>query len=229
MFDDARSKRVILVAHCVLNQNSISDGTADFPGSDQALVELLLAAKVGIVQLPCPELMCLGLDRGNPDGAVCPLLVENSRIRRAMERRSAGRRLASLARSVVYQILEYRTHGFDVLGMVGINRSPSCGVETTSRNDREVKGRGAFMEALSAELRRSGVRLRMLGVKASERREAIESLRELVLAGAARRAGRRGVVRSSARRPQRTRRRNTQPSAASGMGRSVKPSEKTNP
>lgn len=229
MFDDARSKRVILVAHCVLNQNSISDGTADFPGSDRALVELLLAAKVGIVQLPCPELMCLGLDRGNPDGAACPLLVENSRIRRAMARRSAERKLESLARSVVYQVAEYRKHGFEVLGIVGINRSPSCGVETTSQSNREVAGRGVFMEALSGELRRSGLRVRMLGVKAAERCEAIESLRELVLAGAAQRAGRRGVVRSSVRRPQRTRRRNTQPSAASGMGSSVKPSEKTNP
>lgn len=191
MFTEARSKRVILVAHCVLNQNSISDGTADYPGSDQALVELLLASKVGIVQLPCPELMCLGLDRGNPDGGCCTLLVENTLIRRAMTQRSAARKLKSLARSVVYQISEYRKHGFDVLGIVGINRSPSCGVESTSRNNREVKGRGVFMEALSRELKRNRVNARMLGIKAAdtaEPRAATESLRELILAGAARRA-----------------------------------------
>ena len=198
MFTDARSKRVILVAHCVLNQNSISDGTADFPGSDRALVELLLASNVGIVQLPCPELTCLGLDRGNPDGGSCPLLVENSRIRRAMTRRSAVRKLKSLARSVVYQVLEYRKHGFEVLGVVGINRSPSCGVETTSRNDREVKGRGVFMEALSGELRRNRTRARMLGVKATEQRKAMESLRDLILTAG--RPPRRAAPRSYARR-----------------------------
>ena len=42
MFTDARSKRVIFVAHCVLNQNAISDGTADFPGTDEALARRLL-------------------------------------------------------------------------------------------------------------------------------------------------------------------------------------------
>jgi len=197
MFTDARSKRVILVAHCVLNQNSISDGTADFPGSDRALVELLLASNVGIVQLPCPELMCLGLDRGNPGGAACPLLVENSRIRRAMTRRTVLRRLESLARSVVYQILEYRKHGFDVLGIVGINRSPSCGVETTSRNNREVAGRGVFMEALAGELKRNRAAVRMLGVKAAEQRQARRSLQRLIQAGRGRSGSRAGSRRPS--------------------------------
>ena len=28
MFTDGRSKKVVFVAHCLLNQNSISDGTA---------------------------------------------------------------------------------------------------------------------------------------------------------------------------------------------------------
>jgi len=31
MFNDNRSKKVILVSHCLLNQNSISDGTRIFP------------------------------------------------------------------------------------------------------------------------------------------------------------------------------------------------------
>ena len=65
MFTDARSKRVIFVAHCLLNQNSISDGTADYPGANEEILQILLKAKVGIVQMPCPELCCLGLDRGN--------------------------------------------------------------------------------------------------------------------------------------------------------------------
>ncbi len=46
MFQDARSRRVVFVAHCILNQNVISDGTADLPGSDAALVRRLLEAGV---------------------------------------------------------------------------------------------------------------------------------------------------------------------------------------
>ena len=69
MFTDVRSKRVIFLAHCLLNQNSISDGTAVYPAAFEELIRMLLAQEVGIVQMPCPELCCLGLDRGDPAGA----------------------------------------------------------------------------------------------------------------------------------------------------------------
>ena len=39
MFDDARSKRVVVLAHCLLNQNAISDGTADLPSQFDEIVE----------------------------------------------------------------------------------------------------------------------------------------------------------------------------------------------
>ncbi len=33
MFTDGRSRRVVFVAHCFLNQNAISDGTAVWPAA----------------------------------------------------------------------------------------------------------------------------------------------------------------------------------------------------
>ncbi|CAG8999029.1 MAG: hypothetical protein CENE_00993 [Candidatus Celerinatantimonas neptuna] len=35
MFEDKRSKKVVLIAHCLLNQNAISDGTADYDPHQQ--------------------------------------------------------------------------------------------------------------------------------------------------------------------------------------------------
>jgi len=81
MFNDARSKKIIIVAHCLLNQNSISDGTADFPSQFVKIINLLMTNNIGIIQLPCPELTCLGLDRQDKYGAKRDLLLENSRIR----------------------------------------------------------------------------------------------------------------------------------------------------
>lgn len=167
MFTDARSQRIVFVAHCVLNQNAISDGTADFPGVDEAVVRRLLTAGVGIVQLPCPELNCLGLDRGDPEGASRPVIVENSRIRQALGQAAPARILAGLVEQVAFQVEQYHQHGFHLMGLVGINRSPSCGVETTSDHDEEVPGRGVFLEALATELERRGIHLPMVGVKTS--------------------------------------------------------------
>ena len=68
MFTDGRSRRVVFLAHCLLNQNAISDGTAEVPAAHREILRTVLDARVGVVQLPCPELCCLGLDRGDPKG-----------------------------------------------------------------------------------------------------------------------------------------------------------------
>ena len=119
MFTDGRSKKVIFLAHCLLNQNAISDGTAVYPAAFRELVQLLLDREVGIVQMPCPELCCLGLDRGNVHGAERPVVEENTRIRRAMEKDGPRQKREALADLVSEQVQEYRKHGFQVLGIVG--------------------------------------------------------------------------------------------------------------
>lgn len=180
MFQDARSKKVVFVSHCLLNQNAISDGTADFPAANREIVSLFLEENVGIVQMPCPELLCLGLDRGDVHGGERPVIVENTRIRGALQTPQPTKRLARLVEQVVYQIEEYRKNGFIVVGVVGVNRSPSCGVETTSDRDEEVEGHGVFMAALRKELDARGIPLTMIGIKASEPKRAIRSVRWLL-------------------------------------------------
>jgi predicted secreted protein len=180
LFTDPRSKRIVFLAHCILNQNAISDGTADFPGSDVPIVKHLLAAGVGIIQLPCPELNCLGLDRGDPAGATRPVIEENTRIRCAMGETTPARILASLVERVVFEVEQYHRHGFELLGLVGIDRSPSCGVNTTSRLNQEEPGRGMFMEALREALAERGLHLDLIGIKASRPQEALQRLERLL-------------------------------------------------
>ena len=165
MFTDIRSKRVIFVAHCVLNQNSISDDTADYPGSNVNVIHALMDAQVGIVQMPCPELCCLGLDRGNIYGAESPVVVENTRIRKEMQKAPASVRLAALVEQVMLQIAEYHKYGFEILGIVGINRSPCCGVDTTSDYDSEIKGQGIFVEGIQEALAEAKLSIPVIGIK----------------------------------------------------------------
>ena len=168
MFTDGRSKKVIFLAHCLLNQNAISDGTAVCPAAFGELIQLLLDHEVGVVQMSCPELCCLGLDRGDVHGADRPVVEENTRIRRAMEKDGPRQKREALADLVAEQVQEYHKHGFQVLGIVGANRSPNCGLETTSDFDREVEGRGAFMDAIAQQLEAAGISVPMLGLKGSD-------------------------------------------------------------
>ncbi len=180
MFEDKRSKRIILLAHCLLNQNSISDGTADFPSHFQAIVDWTIKNRIGILQLPCPELLCLGLDRGDKQGASRELLLENSRIRNRMGRDTALKRIKRLIRPIVFQVEEYKKYGFDIVGLVGIDRSPSCGVETTSINNKEEKGKGIFIDVLLHELVRKRIVIEAIGVKTSRVEESTAKFKQLI-------------------------------------------------
>jgi predicted secreted protein len=180
MFDDNRSKSIIVVAHCLLNQNSISDGTADFPGQFRELIDLILANGIGLIQLPCPEVTCLGLDRKDKLGGTRPLLEENSRIRNLLSEPACVERLRSKAEEVASHIQEYESYGFKIWGVIGVNRSPSCGVETTSRDGHEVEGQGVFIELIAEALRGRGQTMKMIGVKTSQGEEAVQKLRQLI-------------------------------------------------
>ncbi|MFQ7138162.1 hypothetical protein [Evtepia sp.] len=178
MFRDGRSQKVAFLARCLLNQNAISDGTAVRPAGFPEMVSYLLEHGVGIVQLPCPELLCLGLDRGDPQGAERPVVVENTRIRRAMAQAEPSRRLAQLVEDTMTQLLEYRRYGFQVVGILGANRSPCCGVDTTSQDDQEVPGMGVFLEALSRRLEEVGWKIPMVGFRGTD--DAVETVQRLL-------------------------------------------------
>ena len=179
MFTDGRSRRVVFLAHCLLNQNAISDGTAEVPAAHREILRLILDAQVSVAQMPCPELCCLGLDRGDPKGGERPVEAENTRIRRAMGQPEASARLRELTDQVVWQIREYQKHGFAVLGIVGMDRSPCCGVNTTSDQDRELPGRGVFIASLRAALESAGLTVPVIGIKPSAP-EALDRVRSLL-------------------------------------------------
>jgi len=149
-FRDARSMKAVLVPHCELNQNARLAACAERPAAVTEVVAGLMERQIGLIQMPCPELMVIGLDR------------EHVNIRSALESRPARAALRAMARDLVYQIRQYLAGGVRVLGVIGKNGSPSCGVDETWRFERGP-GRGAFIEELAAELGEQGVDLPIAG------------------------------------------------------------------
>jgi predicted secreted protein len=180
MFTDARSKKVIFVSHCILNQNSISDGTALYPGSVKDIVQLIIDSQIGIIQMPCPELLCLGLDRGNIEGINSHVVEENTRIRACMSNNSTSLKIDELVKHVICQIIEYKKHKFQILGIIGINRSPSCGVKTTSDNNEEIKGKGLFISALTKAFEEYQLSIKTIGIKPSDLNKTINEVKKLI-------------------------------------------------
>lgn len=179
MFSDERSRRVVFVSHCILNSNTRADGHAGVPGVNRRVMELLMRMGVGVVQMPCPEMMCLGLDRGDRKGGERPVLVENTRIREGLKSNSATAMLDGMVDQVIAQVEQYLKHGFHILGIVGVNRSPSCGVETTTVDNEEVKGEGVFIDRLRKALEGKGVHLGFVGTKISQVEEALIAIQAM--------------------------------------------------
>ena len=142
MFEDSRSKRVIFVSHCIFNQNAKIDGCAHYPGAIRGAADLLLRSGCGIVQMDCPELLHLGLDRRVEADRRRTIASEDTRVAELMESPAGRACCRDVASRVVLQVEQYVRNGFAVVGVLGVNGSPTCGVETGWRADVEVRGPG---------------------------------------------------------------------------------------
>lgn len=168
MFNDKRSKKVILLAHCVLNQNSKIDRCACYPGPITEVVNALVAKGIGIIQLPCPEVLFMGLSRGIIAENEQSIESEDTRVAEAMVKQANTPVFRELVRQQADLIAEYQKNGFAVLGLVGINGSPTCGVETNWADGEVAPGYGVFIKALDLACQQKGIHLNIQGIKARQ-------------------------------------------------------------
>jgi predicted secreted protein len=151
-FRDNRSRRVVFVPHCALNQNARVAGAAVQPAAFHQLINGLIERGVGIIQMPCPELLLLGLDRSEVP------------IRTRLEDEANREQLRRMAAEIVSQAHQYRQCGVEVLAILGKDGSPTCGVDLTW-DGGIMAGSGVFIQELLAELQRAGVQLKVTGIQ----------------------------------------------------------------
>jgi len=104
----------VFVCHCLLNANSKVEGLAQYAGV-HPLITQLTALGVGIVQMPCAEMGSCGMRRWG-------------QTREQYENVAFRRLCARLADETLAQVQEYRRCGYEILGVVGVDGSPTCGV-----------------------------------------------------------------------------------------------------
>jgi len=147
-----RSKRLIILAHCVLNQNSVVCPLARSGGVLKD-VKRIMDNDVGIIQLPCPEFKYLGLSRK-------PMTKEEYDT---LEYRQLCKQLIQ---PYIEDIEEYKKHNYELVGLIGINESPTCSISGE---------RGVLMEEFIEELNKRGVEIGFYEVLATEEADIIIS------------------------------------------------------
>ena len=129
---DARGNKVLFASHCLLNMNARYLGGACLPDMRTDLLQYAHERNIALVQMPCPEQHAWG-------GLLKPLMwsvlgSENTLLYKLRVitlpafRLYTQWRFSSTARSVARQIADCLRAGCQVVGVVGVDGSPSCGV-----------------------------------------------------------------------------------------------------
>jgi predicted secreted protein len=157
-----RSRRVVVVAHCILNANAKYLGGASYPGANVAVIEPYLRDGVGIVQLPCPESSFLGMSRWGM-------------TRNQYDTVAYRRHCAEILRPTVDTLEEFSAAGYAIEGVIGVKGSPSCGVSETCEgyeggdvqgtpSCEKVAARGVMMAVLGDLLGQRGLNIELTDV-----------------------------------------------------------------
>lgn len=113
-----RSKKIAIISHCIINQNSVVKGEYKDMNMFFPFIKKLFEENIGILQLPCPETEYYGLRRW---GHVKEQF-DNCGYRKYVEK---------IVNSFVDIIKEYINNEYEIVGIYGIAGSPSCGVNLT--------------------------------------------------------------------------------------------------
>jgi predicted secreted protein len=193
-FTDNRGKRIVYVNNCMLNQNARFPAAAIRKGAFTEFIQILLNNGLSIEQLPCLECIAMGGVSRKSYFSLQPLLsnsVEKGWFPIVKPVVNAWWRIwfkwacRKQAARVVNRMQDYLREGFEIVGVVSVNDSPTCGVTKTLDfiefirraatlrdvdnlqmkkliQDTLVDGRGAFIDSMRKKLDRKGLDVKVI-------------------------------------------------------------------
>ena len=175
LFKDKRSGKIAIVAHCILNQNSRVLGLAERSSMITEIVEYFLRKNIGILQMPCPELTYAGVSRQPQTKDQYNTIMFRNHCRK-------------ITKEIADQIQDYEKGGIDIEIVIGVDGSPSCGVNETSKGSTcenmskngRVKGSGILMEELRFALKEKKISIPFYGIRYERLPEDLANIEKLL-------------------------------------------------
>lgn len=180
-------RAIIAVSHCIFNKYSKVESTSSKNPDIIKLLSYIMKKDIGIIQLPCPEMHMYGVKRWGhvKEQFDTPFFRETSRL---------------LLKPFVQHVKEYINNDFVLIGIIGIEGSPSCGAFNSCKSTewggefkdidliREKvstitysKSRGVFMEELERLLNDVGVKPKFFGLLGDEVDNLLEDIDSYLL------------------------------------------------
>lgn len=138
-YRDSRTKKIVFISHCLLNQNSRGPGVAFRVGPSGELIQIFLKNDVSMIQLPCCECIGWGGTARNKFENYLPIVTNAVKfgwfpllvpiLKASLS--SYNRLCKKEAIKVVDRMEDYLQNGYTICGVIGMNDSPTCGVKNT--------------------------------------------------------------------------------------------------
>lgn len=183
-----RCKKIILISHCILNCNSKVEGLSQYDGMFKEVIDIIHQKGIGIIQLPCPEIIIYGIKRWGHIKEQFDTLFYRENCR-------------EMLRPIIGQIKSYMDTGYKIVGVIGIDGSPSCGVNFTcsgnwegdpsSKDDighkikdlRKIKGSGIFIEELKKYLSEYNMEISFIAINEDNVFSSLNDIKGFLLSG----------------------------------------------
>ena len=182
-----RGKEIVVVSHCVLNSNAKVEGLSEYSGVLSEVVDIIVQRGAGIIQLPCPEMFIYGIKRWG-------------HVKEQFDTPHFRNQCKELINPIVQQLVNYKNNGYDIIGLIGIDGSPSCGVNKTCSGDwggefmenggmsykamekiqnfKFADGPGVLMEEIKEEFHKNGIDIPFMAIDEMDTGRNIAQIRE---------------------------------------------------
>lgn len=176
-----RNKKMILLCHCILNCNSKVDGCSTYSGAMPEVINAIIDNGIGILQLPCPELTMYGVKRWG-------------HVKDQFDNPYYRKHCRKLFLPYIEQLQDYMKNDYKIIGLLGIDGSPSCGISKTctgkwggelsenpdivrTLNSVEItESKGVFIEEAEAILGAHSIKLPFMGIDEAKMADSIEKI-----------------------------------------------------
>jgi len=161
-------KKVVFVPHCILNQNVRANGKEKSNGAVKEIVNFFTEAEVGIVQLPCPE---VEFDGG---------LNRQAKTKENYNTEKYRKQCREISLEILKNVKKYLDKEYKVLGILGIEFSPTCGVYRVEDGRKIIPGKGVLIEELEKEMQKENFQVPIISVNLNNIFSSLEKLNLLL-------------------------------------------------
>jgi len=157
-------KKVVFVPHCILNQNVRAVGKEKSNGTIKEIVNFFAEAEVGIVQLPCPEVEF--------DGGLDRQLKTKENYNNETYRNCCR----EISLKILKEVRKYLDKEYKVVGILGVEFSPTCAVYRIENGNKILPGKGILMEELEKEMQKENFQVPIIAVNLNNIFSTLEKL-----------------------------------------------------